>query len=268
MHQQFIDATELEEKFPDEFKSDRDLISLVRHLSDLTVQIKITKDHNGILSVVNGSGFAQRVRSERGSHCPDEECSRRQESHAWMVVTVTTVYHVVKTQEDAVKAEMTLSPSSSTQSVFRGFKLLDSDKETGERDWCAVEAVTHDLDIQNTLKSTIESLEQLQNITFERYKDKEPRLVVVVGHPHGGPKKISFGFWEDRTTLKEIRSNQDWCRYAHNAATCPGSSGSPVFILGQSLCGFGYWFGHPHNHSSRSEDGAWAVTSIGSEHKK
>ncbi|XP_013061560.2 uncharacterized protein LOC106050991 [Biomphalaria glabrata] len=264
-HQHFIGVQDVVDRFPEEYKTDEDLLNLVKHMCDLTVHIQISKGESGFL---HGTGFIQRVRTARGIKCPDRNCSLRGKSHAWVVVTVTTVYHVVETQGYAELAEITLNfdqdvpPSPSC----RGCKLLESDKETDHYDWCAVECESHELDLEEKLKSCISSLEELQRATYERYKGADPRLVVVVGHPHGGPKKVTFGKWTKKDILKEIRSNQDWCRYVHTSATCPGSSGSPVFILGQPLCGYGYWFGHPHNHSGRAPDDSVAFTSIGSEH--
>ncbi|KAH9525848.1 hypothetical protein Btru_002555 [Bulinus truncatus] len=263
-HSEFFNVSELRQKLPPEYVTDDDIIQLVEKMADLTVCVKTQKD---ALQVRFGSRYIQRVRQKTGMDCPDGRCQQRGVNHRWGILTITTVYHVVPTNSEAETCEVypNYIPGNPQNEVFRGHRLLETDKEVGLYDWCAVECFTHNVQLVDELKQTIEDVEEKQKTLYPRLKDNADRLVIMIGHPHGGDKMVSLGKWNRRVTQKEIRSSQNWCQYDHNAPTCPGSSGSPVLILGQPLCGYGYWFGHPHNHSAWNEETGKAVTSIGSD---
>ncbi|XP_059177429.1 uncharacterized protein LOC131956838 [Physella acuta] len=167
-----------------------------------------------------------------------------------------------KADEEKTDAQKKIEPKT----VY-GRRLADTDKERGDNDWCFVECVTHDMDLVGKLEKTIKDFNDLQKKLYQQYKNnKEKQLVVIVSHPHGGPKRISFGHTVEKKSLKDVRENQNWCNYSYNTATCPGSSGAYVFILGQPLCGSGYWFGHPHNHSHYTGAQLINCSSIGVDH--
>lgn len=50
--------------------------------------------------------------------------------------------------------------------------------------------------------------------------DRDFHVALIVSHPHGQPKKITFGEW---------KGMEDPTRCNHTAPTCPGSSGARVF---------------------------------------
>lgn len=55
----------------------------------------------------------------------------------------------------------------------------------------------------------------------------ENRPVVLIGHPHGAPKKLSFGY-----ITHPIPNPIDGVQYySHDIPSCPGSSGSPLLHL-------------------------------------
>ncbi|XP_055862118.1 uncharacterized protein LOC129922046 [Biomphalaria glabrata] len=265
-HEKFYSVEASSKNLPKKYSTDEDLISQIREMAKLTVRLQTNIDPQ---SIRFGTGLIQRVRKERGKHgksCPDKTCTKG-EGHVYYVITVTTVYHVVSSQNEAEKTEVLpffdqegLKDDSKAFSVY---KLLETDKETDNFDWCAIECVTHSEELVKDFSDAIENLERLQKATYSKYNCDTEKFVVMIGHPHGGPKKVSFGTWSRKQTLKEIRSTQDWCQYRHDTPSCPGSSGSPVLILGQPLCGYGYWFGHPHNHSAWDKEEHETVTSIG-----
>ncbi|XP_059177393.1 uncharacterized protein LOC131956809 [Physella acuta] len=202
-----------------------------------------------------GTGFVQRVRRKTGCPCPCGDCRKNGQGGVseWGVVTVSTVFHVIQNQEDAGKSTALLYNDGEgySKKKIHGYRLLETDKDVGQNDWCAVEYVTHEKIVLDRLENDLREFEDLQGLLYSKYKRVvKDNLVVVVGHPHGRCKKVSVGTYVRRETLKDVRDRQNWCRYLYKGAlTCEGSSGSPLLIPGQPICGFGYWFGHAHNHS-------------------
>ncbi|CAL1538327.1 unnamed protein product [Lymnaea stagnalis] len=241
------------------------------HMALLTAHIKVDGE-----KLRFGSGMVQRVRLARGSRCPMEKCRKEGKCHQWAIVTVSTVNHVVGTHEEAANTSVKLFYNKDSQKVrkkrrkiktLKGCKVIHTDKDIGDFDWCAFDSVTHDITLARKLRGYIETLENLQKRVYDQIKDKRKEgraMVVIVSHPHGGPKKVSVGRTVgDRETMKEVRDSQVWCRYRYDAVTCGASSGGPIFIAGQPVCGFGYWFGHPHNHAGTDGDN---YSSVGVDH--
>ncbi|KAH9490952.1 hypothetical protein Btru_032335 [Bulinus truncatus] len=236
-HEKFFrldEEEELKSYIEQNHKEIEDLRELIRLMGKLTVIIKVKQNNNS----ATGTGFIQKITNY------DKEL---------LLLTVTTVNHVIKdyTLVSDIQLEMR-SERHETLFEAKGFKVSKSEQEDGDKDWCAVEFKIKSTDEVNKLelKQTLNRLAEIQQKLYNDYKDKKNEIVIIVGHPHGGPKCVSFGkVFKEPETLGVMRSSQRWCRYKYTAMTCPGSSGSPIFILGQPICGFGYWFGHPHNHS-------------------
>uniref|UniRef100_A0A2C9L362 Peptidase S1 domain-containing protein n=1 Tax=Biomphalaria glabrata TaxID=6526 RepID=A0A2C9L362_BIOGL len=161
-----------------------------------------------------------------------------------------------------------------------GDRLIETDKDLEfENDWCAFECVVDDPELIEKLETLVKDYQNLMSELYKKSQEqmyKDVNLVVIFGHPHQLAKRMSVGKTRDfasapkRKILKEVRSNQIWCRYSYDNATCVGSSGSPIFIWGQPVSGLGYWFGHPHNHSGYQPDEVEDVyigkSTIGVEH--
>ncbi|KAK6967379.1 hypothetical protein BgiMline_027194 [Biomphalaria glabrata] len=269
-HNQFIHLDQLAlGGLPEKFR-DKDILELIGVLSELTVHITYCfKIDENTLRYCHGSGFIQRLRKETFTLCPCRECGQKnviQRSKEWYKLTITTASPVFKhfnpkTNTDA-RAELFYDNESSPVSKVDIQSLEAEDLNGDDNDWGVCFGVTHDQALATRLTDSIVSYEKLQGQVYRRYKNQEctdDKLVVVVGHPHGGPKVVTIGQRHQRIPVKSIKNGQLLCRYAYDAVTCPGSSGSPVYILGQPISGFGYWFGHPHNHvkgivSNRSEE--------------
>ncbi|XP_059177420.1 uncharacterized protein LOC131956833 isoform X2 [Physella acuta] len=240
-----------------------DIFRTILLIASLTCRVVVPLDNR---SNRFGTGFVEKIRRRRGS-CPCPECKTENPRTEFAVFKVTTVLHVVPEQSQAENSVFELfCDDESEQGIKKlyGRRLADTDKERGNNDWCFVECVTHDVELISKLEQTIKEFNDLQKKLYQQYKNnKEKQLVVIVSHPHGGPKRISFGQTVEKKSLKDVRENQNWCNYSYNTATCPGSSGAYVFILGQPLCGSGYWFGHPHNHSHYNVEHFVNCSSIG-----
>lgn len=240
------------------YRNNNDLANIIQCMIHLTGMIFKDLPNDEIQF---GSGFVQRIRKKKG-HCPCG-ANAHHEDEEFAILTITTVNHVVSSKEVVQYATFILDFNDEDKPLedrvkLRGLRLLDTDRDVSDKmDWCAVEFVTCNMGVVRNLEENLNTYERLQNVLYNRHKDDANKLVVIVGHPHGGPKKVSFGEISGdavKETLKEIRDRQNWCRYNYNnVITCDGSSGSPIFIPGQPICGFGYWFGHPHNHAKALE---------------
>ncbi|KAK0047528.1 acidic repeat-containing protein-like isoform X2 [Biomphalaria pfeifferi] len=268
-HKDFISIADFETDpwrfLENKFKAIDDLPDFLKYMSALTGQIIVERDGRRVV----GSGFIHKIRRGTPTYCPCHVCLEKQETkkQVYGILTVTTVIHnFVKKLAEAIKTRVFSENWDSKNTKVRlfydeeneenktfiySYKLLETDKEIDiQSDWCSVECVTHDMKLVQELEAKLDKYMELQGEIYRKSKELSLNdLVIIIGHPHGGPKMISVGKNISIEVLKEVRSYQKWCRYEYDNMTCHGSSGSPVFILGQPLCGFGYWFGHPHNHS-------------------
>ncbi|XP_059177396.1 uncharacterized protein LOC131956812 [Physella acuta] len=208
---------------------DLEKLELLTQMYHLTVCLKI--DVSGD-RVCYGSGFVQRVRTTSGQECPDKTCELRgKENHSWGVITISTVSHVINCGGyENLTAKLHYDHEYDVCEIISGFRQTDSDNDD---DWCAIECQSHNLRLAKELKEGLQTYEKLLKKLYNRYKDRVGDIpVFVVGHPHGGPKKISFGsLSRESEALREVRENQHWCRYFYTNATCNGSSGSHIHIL-------------------------------------
>ncbi|CAL1544501.1 unnamed protein product [Lymnaea stagnalis] len=277
-HNKFIPAHSFKiDDLPKEHRS-KDLHTLIILMAKLTGRIEVDVDSNNFK---HGTGFIQRTRLQRGQ-CPCHECQGRSGQKVFAVLTVTTVVHVFPNTRENNQFKINGKPEDFTmllnyntepvneRDTIYGWHLLETDKDINERmDWCCIEFVTHNLTLANEIKTNLTQYQEMQLKVYDKaVKDKkllkkDVDLVVVVGHPHGGIKKVSVGRKVgEPDPLKELRDTQRWGCYKYDTPTCPGSSGSPILILGQPISGFGYWFGHPHNHSGNDKHG-FNISSIG-----
>ncbi|KAI8739357.1 acidic repeat-containing protein isoform X2 [Biomphalaria glabrata] len=264
-----IPFLEFKEKIDENFSIAPKIVTFTKIMGKLT----------GIMVTTNGSDtcFLQRIR--RLKNAVGESGDRA-------VLTFTTVYHAFGVEDSLngifklarewknYKTEVILFYDEKIDDFYmekkcphlKEFRLLVTDKEEGiENDWCAIECEVNcdsvyesngvERNLVNALEHYLESYKRKQKEIYESIKNNtisNDNLVVTIGHPHGRPKQVSVGRHYPllKDEPKKVRSSQLWCRYYYDAPTCIGNSGSPVFIPGQPIAGFGFWFGHQHNHKS------------------
>ncbi|KAK6967434.1 hypothetical protein BgiMline_027250 [Biomphalaria glabrata] len=250
------------------YKDLNQLPEFLECMSSLTGMIIVEEINKTSHTTTTGSGFIHKIRRVNQKDCPCHECSRNgNQEKGFAILTVTTVPHVFDKESkkaletgkivenwEPKKTKVRLfydEENEENKTFIYGYRLLETDKEINiHSDWCSVECVTHDMKLVQELEAKLNKYMELQGEIYRKAKEQTlNKLVIIIGHPHGGPKMISVGEHTNKKILKEVRNYQQWCSYEYDNITCFGNSGSPIFILGQPLCGFGYWFGHPHNHS-------------------
>ncbi|GFR92192.1 hypothetical protein ElyMa_006194400 [Elysia marginata] len=132
----------------------------------------------------------------------------------------------------------------------RGVRVARSDQEG---DYCVMDCVTHDRNLGPALDAVrrrwTELWPQVKGVLYGT------DVSMVVSHPHGCSKQFSIGRCLDRE-WGEVPGGQGWYRYTYDAATCPGSSGAPVWVPGRDGLFSGY---APHSGSFSADVARSAV---------
>ncbi|CAG5120756.1 unnamed protein product [Candidula unifasciata] len=127
--------------------------------------------------------------------------------------------------------------------------------------------VTHDVHLAERLGKTLTEWQNLRGALMTKYlttqhskarslplsgyiPDNEQPLVIIVSHPHGCSKHVSVGHCVQRDEL-----GNGLTRYSYSAATCPGSSGARVMIVGKAW----WWWCSDHIHGGNT-DVSWDVS--------
>ena len=209
-----------------------------------------------------GTGLICLVDSEINEPCPCVYCDGQEVRKYWRFY-VWTAQHVVYNTEEAKRTRLDLFYDDETSrqdgkvvSVWP-FRVVESNTEY---DWCHMECVTHDERIGKMVESLVRRWDSLAEDIRSRsrpiYSKKSSLLdrlrkaeatrsrsrpiyskksslsgegqlyTLIISHPHGQAKKITLG--KQRPTVKGGNSF-DYQEY--ETATCPGSSGAPVFGL-------------------------------------
>ncbi|KAI8773581.1 hypothetical protein BgiBS90_025999 [Biomphalaria glabrata] len=178
--------------------------------------------------------------------CPCKKCRvSKTPSNTWWEITVRTAAHVVYDEIEAEHASCTLFYDEKDSTV------LTLDEITVpyinlDLDFARLTCYTCDPEVAGRLTQLQENFNALWGkmceLNTEGVSD-EDKCVFVISHPHGTPKKISFGQWKDKIAMTE----HDY-KFTYTAPTCPGSSGAPVFVLGYS--GKSYY--HVHSGALKS----------------
>ncbi|XP_059138696.1 uncharacterized protein LOC131927053 [Physella acuta] len=147
---------------------------------------------------------------------------------------VVTATHVVFDESEAKNTEFKLFFNDDTSEVVRvyGVCIESSDVKT---DRSVVKCVSHDVKLLERLRQTWDRYKDLDRIVTCRYKHQmeENKFCATVSHPHGRTKQVTIGEWTHREKCGKVPLlGIPLTRYHYTTATCPGSAGAPVFILG------------------------------------
>ena len=208
-----------------------------------------------------GTGWIYDVDSEINEPCPCDNCDGQEVRKYWRF-RVKTAQHVVYDTEEAKRTRLDLFYDDETSrqdgkvvSVWP-LRVVVSDTKY---DWCHMECVTHDERIGKMVESLYRRwdslIEDIRSRSRPIYSKKSSLLdrlreaeatrsrsrpiyskkssllgegqwySLIISHPHGQAKKITLG--KVRPTVKD----DNFVYGEYETATCPGSSGAPVFVL-------------------------------------
>ena len=192
-----------------------------------------------------GTGWIHRVDSEINEPCPCDKCNGQEVRKYWRFY-LETAKHVVYDTEEAKKTRLDLfydDETSHQEGKVVSVPALRVDWSDAENDLCHIECVTHDERIGEMVESLCRRWVSLGEViksgpfyfNTSSLSDREPQYyTLIISHPHGQAKKITLG------KHRELKDGvQDY-----QTATCPGSSGAPVFMVYTEVddAGLRHWY--------------------------
>ncbi|KAK6964365.1 hypothetical protein BgiMline_031588 [Biomphalaria glabrata] len=266
-HNHYYNMSEFsEKKLPQKYRH-KELLQLIQAMAELTVRIEVKKisndrpknwkgqenvrypghDRRGETVSSYGSGRIADVYQDAKENitCSCKKCSSSDSPENW-IIWIFTATHVVYDTHEAKNSVCRLffdTADTECKSNFTEIGIIKKlwNNETG--DLCLLAGATCDtnlaLQIQNAIKKLNESWQYIHENPVKKRRKKT--LVIVVSHPHGGPKQISSGYLRKRNA-KDLEDDEGFF-FTYTARTCQGSSGAPVYVYGQN------WFVEEIMHS-------------------
>ncbi|CAL1530011.1 unnamed protein product [Lymnaea stagnalis] len=199
-------------------------------------------NRRGLFAKRTGSGMVWEVKkitekdSEESGTCLCFQCRRSPTPRKeWGLVQVLTAPHVVFDSEEVVCSKFSLFQDSevnetaenSIDGVETVYTMVDNDAS-------CIKCATHNLDLIDKLETLFLKYLKLYLNVKERFKGPHiDKICIVVSHPHGYTKHVSVGTWSSSEGAGSLLPDT---RYTYSTSTCPGSSGSPVFVMGTQWC--------------------------------
>ena len=182
-----------------------------------------------------GTALICYVNSVINEPCPCVYCDGQEVRKYWRFY-VQTAQHVVYDTEEAKRTRVDLfydDETSRQDGKVVTVWALRVDGSNTENDRCWMECVTHDERIGEMVESLVRRWDSLNEATRSTpiYSKKSSLsgegqvYTLIISHPHGQAKKITLG--KLRPPVKGGNSGYQ----EYETATCPGSSGAPVFEL-------------------------------------
>ncbi|KAK6964368.1 hypothetical protein BgiMline_031591 [Biomphalaria glabrata] len=282
-HTKYVLANDLRlENLPEVYR-EPDLFDLIQCIAELTVRITVKfcsakrrkfwmgteaeypgyKDRGNESRLIGSGRICDVVKVENDEmKCPCKDCkgANSEKRDVWNI-HVFTATHVVYDSEEAVKSEVKIfyKKSDKKEQMFHGVKTIWSN---ALGDLCVLSCVTCDKTLATQLLQTIKQFNILWSRIRVNYKNDKKleyrqrkykdRIVVIVSHPHGGDKSVSFDKLETRVG-KRIYLDRGW-HLNYKASTCTGSSGAPVYLYGMDC------FTTEYVHSGSNGDYNYSTT--------
>ncbi|XP_059138529.1 ribosomal protein S6 kinase alpha-2-like isoform X2 [Physella acuta] len=227
-HKQFIPVQLFEMSHLPISAQDNELFELIKAIAELTVR--------GSDFLRSGSGMIDLEHYEiLTSMCNCTYCQSLDfPEKTGFTFNVVTARHHTYDDSEAIKSECRVFYDSDTSNCkhVHGISIVEADDDA---DRCVMKCVCHDMTLLEQLNTTWQRYKELNSIVTGRYKHQKEnnKLCVIVSHPHGASKHVTVGEWVARESYGNVPIlNIPLTRYNYTTATCPGSTGAPVFILG------------------------------------
>ncbi|KAI8780079.1 hypothetical protein BgiBS90_019273 [Biomphalaria glabrata] len=207
---------------PEDYQEEN-LFQLIKQMVKLTVQIVVNyssenrsdfwqntetrypgSECKGQDSLLRGSGrIADIYKNEEAKTCMCSDCINKEnaEKETWTIIAVTAT-HVVFDESEANKSNCKLYYDSEDGRCTQiNYCKLRWAHTLG--DLCFMECVTCNENLAKEIWENIQQFNELWKTIREEYKTNtrkynSNRLVVIVSHPHCGPKKISIGHLKEK----------------------------------------------------------------------
>ena len=176
-----------------------------------------------------GTGFIQHVsKLVYNTPCPCGKCDGKMTRKYW-TFRVQTAKHVVYNTEEAKKTRVDLFYDEDQMETVWASEVIES---ISDRDVSDLLCVTHDEALVERIMSAYSCLLDSKNYPIQQHElpflfNSDTCMALIVSHPHGQPKKVTLG---------EVRDGgKEDLILKYNTATCPGSSGAPVFLFDPNI---------------------------------
>ncbi|KAH9500423.1 hypothetical protein Btru_071854 [Bulinus truncatus] len=254
-HGRYFDLQDARTTLPIKYRQE-DLINTIQAVEQLTVKVQQTsvagfKQHKKCLPLTS-SGFIKYIRKVDDPCCCFKCKNATAPSVSCAVVEINTASHAVPLKKpESILCTLFYDGSSKQKTTLRVAKVIDKGS-----DLCILQCIICDNELIFRLETILHVYQmtslKLHNI-YEKVPDEE-KVVFIVSHPHGWPKKVSFGHLLMDETMPDASAF-----LSYSNTTCVGSSGSLVFIAGYnswavhigsrvcSITGVNVGFGRPEN---------------------
>ncbi|KAH9488236.1 hypothetical protein Btru_064362 [Bulinus truncatus] len=255
-----------------------DLYNFIKNLAEVTVHLTVSaispnrqakktntelsypfSENTGTVECRYGTGRVCNVtkHSSERSHfskykvCPCVRCRRSHNpSREWGEVLIFTAAHVVydNLEAGATWCRFFYDSVDAPETFLQGLSIVECDPE---RDWCRMKCASCDMDLIHRLETTLSQFFRGWFQVYQKYRQSagSHRLAFIVSHPHGESKCVSIGQWSRRHDCQIPFHTQ----YSYDCATCPGSSGATVHLLGVSA-GDDHWFDQHIHYGFKDAD--------------
>ena len=229
--------------------SDEDL-KMIRFAADLTVRLRVNwtslerpgdddlSDYRGSSRIRLGTGIINHWQIWTNKPCPCTKCDGKIVKNHW-TFRVYTARNVVYNTEEAERTRVDLFYDDERSK--QDGKVVTMSGNRAEffeynRDVTNILFVTHDEEIgekfpvdQDVIQIYRPCNENFQvTLNFPSFNSLDTHYALIISHPHGQPKKITVGKMRHGMTLTKTYTE-------YHTATCPGSSGAPVFAIIRDL---------------------------------
>ncbi|CAL1533100.1 unnamed protein product [Lymnaea stagnalis] len=176
------------------------------------------------------------------SRCPCRDC-RKDPVEEWGEIKIRTAAHVVCDDDEASRAECLMYYDSENSDVIKlqGIRVSQMNRQY---DTAEIICVTHDVNLAYQLMYMIYDYKDYHTKLYKRYlTEGVNNLVILISHPHGCSKHVTFGKKKQCKVLEKLRSDIYVTKYYYDSHACPGSSGAPVYMLSKESI----WISPPHS---------------------